>query len=139
MQSLQDATLVAGKGIEGDRYFVGVGTFSPPTQDPGHQVTLIESEEVEKFNREHGLEYSADQFRRNLITKGVPLDELVDVEFEVGETVLRGIRLCEPCAYLSGRTDRRLPKAMLHRAGLRAEIVSGGRLSVDQPVNWPAS
>ena len=81
MQSLQNATLVAGKGIEGDRYFVGVGTFSPPTQDPGHQVTLIESEEVEKFNREHGLEYSADQFRRNLITRGVPLDELVDVEF----------------------------------------------------------
>lgn len=139
MQALQHARLVAGKGIGGDRYFLGVGTFSPPTQDSDHQVTLIESEEVEKFNREHGLDFSADQFRRNLITTGVSLDDLVDTEFQLGEVVLRGVRLCEPCAYLSGRTDRRLPKAMLHRAGLRAEIVSGGGLSVGQPVNWSVS
>lgn len=128
MQAREIASLVAGKGIEGDRYFTGVGTFSPEVQDADHQVTLIESEEIEIFNRENELDFAADRFRRNLVTRGVRLDDWLDREFQLGEVVLRGVRLCEPCAYLSERTDRRFPKAMLHRAGLRAQILVGGEL-----------
>ena len=137
MESRESATLVAGKGIEGDRYFAGVGTFSPDVQDPAHQVTLIESEEIERFNQEHNLDFLASRFRRNLVTREAHLEDLVGTEFRVGEVVLRGIRLCEPCAYLSSQTDRRLPRAMLHKAGLRAEIVEGGELRVGESISRP--
>ena len=83
-------------------------------------------------NFENELDFAADRFRRNLVTRGVRLDDWLDREFQLGEVVLRGVRLCEPCAYLSERTDRRFPKAMLHRAGLRAQILVGGKLVLGQ-------
>lgn len=135
METCERATLVADQGIEGDRYFRGVGTFSPEVQDPAHQVTLIESEEVERFNRDNDLDFDASRFRRNLVTRDLRLEDLVGVEFQIGDVVLRGIRLCEPCAYLSSQTDRRLPKAMLHRAGLRAQIVTGGVIRVGASIS----
>lgn len=134
LRSLEHAELVAGKGIKGDRYFKGLGQFSPAVQDPDHEVTLIDQEEIERFNRLSGAGLDPAAFRRNLVTRGIDLGTLLDVEFSIGGTRLCGIRLCEPCASLAERTHRAVLKGMLHRAGLRAGIVSGGVIRLGDPI-----
>ena len=134
MKTIADAELVAGQGIVGDRYFTGTGTWSPATQSPKNEVTLIEAEEVERFNAAHGVTLLPEQLRRNLVTVGVGLNALVDTEFTIGSVVLKGIKLCEPCEYLAGLTDRRILPGLVHRAGLRAAIVRGGVISVHDAV-----
>ncbi len=127
MQRVSDATLVAGSGVRGDRNF----------RDLEHagQITLIAAEEVERFNRETGLEIDAGDPRRNVVTRGVALDELVGGQFRVGETTLLGVELCEPCATLGKRlaspdvSAAQVIAAFVHRAGLRARIVTGGRIA----------
>jgi MOSC domain-containing protein YiiM len=130
LRSLQDATLVPGKGIEGDRYFASRGKFSPDVQDPDHEVTLIEIEQIRHFNAATGMGYGPEDLRRNLVTEGVKLNDLVGREFAVGGAVLRGIRLCEPCNYLAGMTDPQILTGLVHRAGLRAGIVRGATIRV---------
>src|SRR5690606_32355219 len=104
MEELQEARLVAGKGIEGDRYFKGIGTYSP--KPDVREVTLIEIETLEALARndpplQNGpLILAPIDHRRNLTTRGVPLNHLVGKRFRVGETVLRGGRLNFPCRYL---------------------------------------
>jgi MOSC domain-containing protein YiiM len=121
-----------GKGLEGDRYAEGRGTFShkPAT---GRHVTLVEAEAIEAVAKD--IEIAPDVTRRNIVTRGVALNHLVDAEFMVGEVVLRGMRLCEPCNHLArlwgGGT---LKTAFLHRGGLRAEIVKGGLIRVKDPI-----
>jgi MOSC domain-containing protein YiiM len=137
MRSVAEVLAVAGEGLEGDRYFSRVGTWSdrPGT---GRAVTLIESEAVEQAGRDHGFEMPAGDVRRNIVTRGVPLNHLVGKEFTVGNVRLRGMRLCEPCAYVAELTGHPLVKALTHRGGLRAEIVEGGTILVGDPVR-PAS
>jgi MOSC domain-containing protein YiiM len=125
MQSLTEAVLIEGKGIDGDRYAAGTGQFSG-TRGEGRQVTLIEAEAVEAVAHETGIELLPEQTRRNIVTRDVPLNHLVGREFSVGEVVLRGVRLCEPCAYLGKLTDDEVRRSLLHRGGLRADIVRGG-------------
>ncbi|WP_188149729.1 MOSC domain-containing protein [Teredinibacter waterburyi] len=130
MVAQQSAELVAGQGIVGDRYFSSQGTFSDlllESQD--FEVTLIEQEEIEAFNEAAGLDYSASDFRRNIVTRGVRLNDLEGREFSVGEVRLRGVRLCEPCGYLAGRIGKVVLKHMMHKAGLRAQIITGGFIS----------
>ena len=130
MRSLPEATLVAGRGIVGDRYYSGTGKFSPAVQDPDHELTLVEIEQLTRFNSTHGLSLRPEDLRRNLVTRGIDLTGLVGAEFRVGGVVLRGIRLCEPCDYLAGLTDRAVMTGLLHRAGIRAGIVKGGVVAV---------
>jgi GrpB-like predicted nucleotidyltransferase (UPF0157 family) len=121
-----------GKGLEGDRYAEGRGTFSdkPAT---GRHVTLIEAEAIEAVAQ--SKEISRDVTRRNIVTRGVPLNHLVGADFTVGEVVLRGMRLCEPCGHLNRLAgDDELKAAFLHRGGLRAEIVKGGSIQVKDPI-----
>ena len=134
MRAVDEATLVPGRGIVGDRYFSGDGQFSPPKQDPDHEVTLVEIEQVRHFNAASEVVFGPEDLRRNLVTEGVRLNDLVGSEFSVGDVVLRGIRLCEPCEYLAGMTDRAVLKGLLHRAGLRAGIVRGGTVAVNAHV-----
>ena len=136
MEYLHEASLVAGRGIEGDRYFAEQGTFSDrKSPEPDREVTLIEAEEIEKFNAEEGMSLNFGDMRRNVITRGVRLNELVDHEFSIGSVRLRGIRLCEPCAHLSKLVDKRLLKGMVHRAGLRACILNDGRVQAGDTVS----
>jgi MOSC domain-containing protein YiiM len=127
MQAVDEVRAVAGRGLEGDRYFERTGTFSdrPGT---GREVTLIESEAVASAGREYGLDLATGDARRNIVTAGVPLNHLVGREFFVGEVRLRGMRLCEPCAHLASLTRRPVVKTLTHRGGLRAEIVAGGAI-----------
>lgn len=125
MQPVDAAKAVAGKGLEGDRYFGGKGTFSSEP-GKGRDVTLIESEAVDALNAKIGSAFAPGEMRRNIATSGIALNHLVGRDFRVGEALLRGVRLCEPCAHLESLTREGVLKQMLHRGGLRADILDGG-------------
>jgi len=125
IKTVREARAVPGRGLEGDRYFDGRGTWSNHP-GAGKEVTLIELEAIEAIRREAKIDLKPEALRRNLVTRGVPLNHLVGREFHVGDVVLRGLRLCEPCGYLEGITQQGLKAALAHRGGLRAIIVKGG-------------
>lgn len=134
VKGLDSVRAVPGRGLEGDRYFAHAGTYSD-TPGTGRDVTLIESDQIESIEREYGIKLEPGQSRRNLTTRGISLNELVDREFRVGEVVVRGTRLCEPCAYLADLIgDPGSLKAMVHRAGLRCDIVTEGTISVGDSI-----
>jgi MOSC domain-containing protein YiiM len=125
-RSVRTIEVVKGRGLEADRYFSETGTFSgrPGT---GREVTLIESEALAAIRAE-GVALDPGAHRRNLVTLGVPLNHLLGRDFRIGEVVLHGARLCEPCAHLARLTERRTLPALIHRGGLRADIVRGGAI-----------
>lgn len=94
-----------GRGLEGDRYYSGTGTFSPTCQKPDFEITFIEQERIDAFARESTLQFTALHARRNIVTVGVDLNELVGREFHVGEVHIRGLRLCERCNYPAWATS----------------------------------
>ena len=101
MQETQEVRAIPGKGLVGDRYFSGEGTFSPHPQKPDYEITFIESEKIEAFARDTGLAFTSAHARRNIVTEGVDLNALAGKEFLVGDVRIRGIRLCEPCNHLA--------------------------------------
>jgi steroid delta-isomerase-like uncharacterized protein len=127
MRSAESLTAVAGQGLEGDRYFTKQGAYSS-TPGAVRDVTLIEIEAVEAMNAKLGTTFAPGAMRRNIVTRGVPLNHFVGQEFRVGEVRLRGEQLCQPCTYLESLTQAGVKAAMQHRAGLRAEILRGGRI-----------
>jgi MOSC domain-containing protein YiiM len=125
---------VAGQGLEGDRYFLHTGTYSD-TPGTGRNVTLIAEEALAEAEREFGFKLGPGESRRNIMTRGVALNDLVDREFKVGEVVLRGTRLCEPCDYLQRCVGQEnVTKGLVHRGGLRCDIVTGGTIRVGDKV-----
>jgi MOSC domain-containing protein YiiM len=124
MTPVREATARAGAGLEGDRY------FDPGRDEPDREITLIESEAIEAFVREFEISLDPSESRRNVVTRGVPLNDLVGREFTVGPVRLRGIRLCEPCDHLQRLTRPGVLKGLVHRGGLRAEILVGGPIRV---------
>jgi len=133
MSSIGEVQAVAGKGLEGDRYAAKLGTYS---KDPGsgRDVTLIEVEAIEALERDYNVKVRAGESRRNIVTQGIFLNHLVDKEFRVGEVVLRGTRLCEPCAHMEKLTVKGALRGLIHRGGLRAEIVKGGTFRVGDSI-----
>jgi len=121
--------VVAGAGLEGDRYFDRHG-------EPGQNITFIEAEEIESFFAEQQRAPDLSTTGRNIITRGVRLNELVGVEFFVGTVRFRGVALCEPCLSLgqalatSALPPAKVVKRLVHRAGLRADALSSGELAV---------
>jgi MOSC domain-containing protein YiiM len=126
MRSLEQVRAVAGKGIEGDRYF---------GSDVGTQVTLIEAEAIEAVEGHVGLKLGLGDPRRNVVTRGIVLNDLLDLEFEVGGVRLRGIRLSEPCQHLADQTDPRILKGLAHKGGLKCEILNDGTIHVGDRVS----
>ena len=122
---VREVRAVEGSGLEGDRYSAKAGTMSKKNK-PEREVTLIESEAIEAAARDYGIELGLGDSRRNIVTRGVPLNHLVGREFNVGETRLRGIKLCDPCGYLESMTAEGVRKALANRGGLNAQILSGG-------------
>src|SRR3989442_13711291 len=119
MESQEEVKVVAGKGLEGDRYFNGTGHWSK-TPGVSREVTLIELETIEALEREKSIAIPPGAARRNVVTRGVPLNHLVGREFQVGAVRLRGTRLCEPCAYLEELTQQGVLAGLIHRGRLRA-------------------
>ena len=133
MQELPEARLVAGVGIDGDRYATGKGHHSKlPRAD--RQVTLIEIETLEAIRRDHRISIEPHETRRNLTTRGVPLNHLVGRRFRVGEAVLHGERLNVPCKYLDGLLGRELFGPLTNRSGLNCTIVRGGVIRPGDPI-----
>jgi len=133
IDSRQSAEAVAGRGLEGDRYFDGTGYWSK-TPGVGRHITLIEIEAIDALEREKKIVLAPGAARRNLVTRGVPLNHLVDRDFFVGAVRLCGMRLCEPCEYLEGLTTAGILTGLIHRGGLRADILSGGTIRVGDPI-----
>jgi MOSC domain-containing protein YiiM len=127
--SLREIEAVEGKGLEGDRYFAGTGTYSAK-QGGDRNVTLIEAEAVEALDREYGVRMDPGETRRNIVTRGAALNHLVGWDFRVGDAVLRGIRLCEPCAHMEALSGKKARPGLVHRGGLRACVLKSGRIRV---------
>ena len=125
---------VPGQGLEGDRYSSGTGTFSPGQPKPDFEITFIEQEKIEAFARESNLQFTALHARRNIVTEGVSLNDLAGKEFYVGEVRIRGIRLCEPCTYLAKISFPETLKGLVHKGGLRAQILSEGVIRVGDAI-----
>jgi len=134
MESRDSVEATAGVGLDGDRYAAGEGKYTRSDDDGKRAITLIEREAVAAAGREYEIEIGEHEARRNLVTEGVPLNHLVGRTFRVGDVVLRGFKLAEPCTYLEGLTRPGVSRALVHRAGLRAEIVEGGTISQGDPV-----
>jgi len=132
MRSVSEARAVPGRGLEGDRYFDQKGTFSKP--QPDRELTLIEAEAIEAMKHELNVDYGLSDSRRNLVTRGVPLNHLVGREFWVGEVKARGLRLCEPCSHLQKLSHEKVLPGLVHRGGLRAQILSEGMIRVGETV-----
>ena len=137
MSTGEQVRAVAAKGLEGDRYFLGLGSFWKPK--PDYEVTLIEIEALEALQRDYGVALVPAEARRNIVTRGVALNHLVGREFQVGEAILRGLRLCEPCAHLERLTRTDVIRGLTHRGGLRAQILIGGTITVGDGVEQVAS
>jgi MOSC domain-containing protein YiiM len=132
MRIVEQVRALPGVGLEGDRYALQKGTFSKPL--PEYELTLIEAEAIEALKRDYEVELAPGEARRNVVTQGVPLNHLVGREFSVGHVRVRGIRLCEPCDHLQKVTGRPVIKGLLHRGGLRAQILTEGTIRVGDTV-----
>ena len=124
---VDEVRAVAGRGLEGDRYYKADGD---PWEDPGRELTLISAEAIDALARENDVKLDYKDARRNIITRDVPLNDLVDKEFSVGEVRLRGIRLNQPCTHLAEMTDRKVLKGLVDRGGLKAQILNDGTMRV---------
>jgi MOSC domain-containing protein YiiM len=123
---------LAGIGLAGDRYATGTGYWQDSRVS--RHLTLIEAEVLEALAEEHGIVLEPGETRRNVTTRGVRLDELVGETFRLGDVLCRGTGLCEPCSHLEEVTGKPLLRTLLHRGGLRAELLTGGTVRVGDAV-----
>lgn len=126
MLLLDRANAIAGVGLEGDRYAAGNGTFSP-RGGSGRSLTLIEAEALEELAAK-GIDLAPVDARRNLVVRGIDLDGLIGRRFRVGGVECAGCRRCEPCAVLERLTRPGVLRALVHRGGLRADVLGSGEI-----------
>jgi MOSC domain-containing protein YiiM len=123
-----------GVGLDGDRYSLKTGYWSGDHK-VSRDITLIEAEVIEALRDEHGGLFDHGLFRRNIVTRGVQLNELVGKRFRAGDVVLEGTSLCEPCAYLERLVGRPILRALVHCGGLRANILTIGEIHCDDAIS----
>ncbi len=128
VRPLETVDAVAGLGLEGDRNHRENG------DSPGRDLTLIEAEEIEALARNHGIHLAPGETRRNITTRGIRLNELIGKEFWIGEVRARGVKINEPCQYLQDLVGKPILKPLAHRAGIRADLLTGGSISVGDRV-----
>jgi len=127
MRSMPAVTLIAGKGIEGDRYMIGreEGFYSHKPEE-GRQVTLFELETLLALKRDANIELGPGGHRRNVTVEGVPLNHLVGRRFWLGETLLEATRLSIPCRHIEEITGKAIFDPLINRSGLNCRILKGG-------------
>lgn len=138
MIEMKSAFTHAGLGIEGDRYFLGEGLFSKNSKK-SRDITLIEIETIFALKRDYQIDVNPKDLRRNLLTKNIALNHFVGRQLSIGEVIVEGIELCEPCGYLSDMLNLPLKEALKHRGGLRCRIVRGGALQVGLSIKSESS
>jgi MOSC domain-containing protein YiiM len=133
MTTVPSADALAGRGLRGDRYARGAGTFSDPS-GRGYDLTLVEAEALEELAA-GGVALAPAEARRNLVVRGIPLDDLIGRRFRVGEVECFGQRRCEPCAHLERLTRTGVLRGLVHCGGLRADVLSDGEIRVGDSVD----
>jgi hypothetical protein len=129
MTLVEVATARAGRGLEGDRYAAGTGTFSPRAHSrPGYELTLVAGEVLDEL----GVDLAAS--RRNVATRGIDVNALVGRRFRIGDVLCEGRRLCEPCVHLDRLSGPGLLRPLIHRGGLRADVLTDGEIRTGAPV-----
>jgi MOSC domain-containing protein YiiM len=126
---VERARLLSGRGLEGDRYYAPAGAGS------GEALTLIATEALEGLEADTGIRLSAADSRRQVLTRGIDLNALVGREFTVGGVRCLGVELCEPCADLQAVTQDGVLRGLVHRGGLRADVLTDGEVAVGDPVS----
>ena len=120
--------LVAGKGIIGDRHFKDYN-------DPFNHLSIIESESIDEYNKKYNLNIPYLDFRRNIVTRGIKLNELIDKKILIREVRLDVIDLCRPCHHLSVKLDKdNIIKEFLRKGGVRCEILNDGKISTGDQI-----
>jgi hypothetical protein len=138
MQLVAVAQALAGRGLVGDRYAAKAGTFSSDTTTArGYDLTLIEAEVLDELVLPGGRRLTYADARRNVVTRGVDLNSLVGRRFLIGDVECLGQRLCEPCAHLERLTEPGTLKGLIHRGGLRADILSDGAIATGMTIETP--
>ena len=128
MRNVDSVELIAGKGLVNDRHF-------KENNEKKSQITLIEIENINHYNQVSGTSIPPKDFRRNIITEGIKLNELVGSKFFIGEVKVKAHDLCRPCKYLQeSLKQKNLVKELLHKAGLRCEILTSGKIFVDDEI-----
>ena len=131
MRSQRTATAIQGKGLKGDRYAAGAGTFTPRSDRlRGYDITLIESEVLDRLTLPDGTRLTPDESRRNVVTRGIDLNALVGKKFRIGSVLAFGQRLCEPCVHLQRLTRPGVVAGLAHKGGLRADLLTGGEIRI---------
>lgn len=127
MEARDALELVAGQGIVGDRYKDGIGFYSDKPEE-GRQVTLFEQEALDALKRDHGIDFTPHEHRRNVTTSGVPLTHLVGKRFRIGAALVEATRLSVPCQRLVDLTGKKVFKPLINRSGLNCRILQGGTI-----------
>ena len=127
-EPVESVRALAGCGLEGNRYLFDEDA------PPGTALTLIAAEAVEALEREHGIALEPRATRRNVLTRGIDVNELVGKRFRVGDVECEGVELCEPCAHLQSLTKDGVIKGLAHRGGVNADILSDGKISIGDAV-----
>ena len=123
-----EVELVAGKGIVGDRHFKDFN-------DPFNQLSIIESEKIDEYNFKNKFNIPHLNFRRNIVTKGIELNDLVGKRIKIGPVNLEVIDLCRPCRYLSEKLERNdIIKEFLRKGGIRCQIINDGKISLGDQI-----
>jgi MOSC domain-containing protein YiiM len=117
----------AGHGVEGEYHW----SAAP---EPGQSLTLIAAEALDGLREDTGIELSHEASRRNVLTRGIDLNALVGRRFRVGDVQCEGVELCEPCNTLAKLTERGVLRGLVHRGGLRADILTDGEIAVGDAV-----
>ena len=126
MKRVDQLSALAGRGIEGDRYLLGTGTYSKKPE-PGRQVTLIQSEVLISLKEKFNTTVRPEESRRNVLTEGIEINGLVGTEFFVGTVRLHAHRLTRPCKYLENLLDQPgLYKELWDHGGISCEVLTGG-------------
>jgi hypothetical protein len=135
MTSLVTATALPGRGLQGDRYAAKAGTFTPRSDRlRGYDLTLIEAEVLDRVILDDGSRLTAPESRRNVVTRGIDLSSLIGREFTIGSVRAFGQRLCEPCIHLQRLTRPGVIAGLVHKGGLRADVLSDGEIRLGDTI-----
>lgn len=133
MQAQQRVEARTGGGLIGDRYDARAGHWSP-IKRRGDWLSLIEQEEIDRLRVSWGLALEPGETRRNITTQGIRLDSLLGRRFRIGEATCHAVRHCEPCTYLEQLLGREIIYPLVHRAGIRVEVVDGGVIALGDEI-----
>ena len=129
IKEVNSIEVLANKGIVGDRHFNDIN-------DPYNQLSLIESENIDEYNVKFGLDIPYVDFRRNIVTKGIQLNDLIGKKFKIGKVELEGVELCRPCRHLTEMLDQKnILKEFMRKGGLRCEIKSSSSIKIGDKIN----